>query len=214
MIEPLGDKSWLDSQFGHSKFGCDYQFNKGTFLSRSLPIIASVLAWVIVWAFWLFATRSQHPSWTLALIVTTSLVLAFAAATYIHHYCLLPKLARDNSYVAYRSWLLAVMISLTAVALTIIRISYLRLHGPDADPFGAYKHFAIDLFGMLVHVAVAYVAVRYTPWNRLTRSRSAAQARCAARHRQSIHAKSAKHKAKSSELLPQPIKSCSFSISQ
>lgn len=176
MIEPLGDNSWLDAQFGHPKNGCNFQFNKGAVLSRSLPIIASVLAWVLVWAFWLISTRSNHPSWTLALIVTTSLVLAFAAATYIHHYCLLPKLARDNRHVAYRLWLLAVMISLTAVALTIIRISYLQLHGPDADPYGAYKHFAIDLFGMVVHVAVAYAAVRFARWNRPSRSQSAAQA--------------------------------------
>jgi hypothetical protein len=27
--------------------------------------------------------------------------------------------------------------------------------GPDPDPNGAYKHFAIDLFGMVVHSVVA-----------------------------------------------------------
>lgn len=141
-----------------------FQFKEKAALPRSLTIIASVLAWVVVWTFWLFTTRSHHPSWPLAFIVTTSLVLAFAAATYIHHGYLLPKLARDKSYVAYGISLLAVMMTLTAVALTIIRISYLRLHGPDADPYGAYKHFAIDLFGMVVHVAVAYVVVRCTYW--------------------------------------------------
>ena len=31
--------------------------------------------------------------------------------------------------------------------------------GPDADPNGAYKHFAIDLFGMAVHLGVAALVV-------------------------------------------------------
>ena len=47
----------------------------------------------------------------------------------------------------------------TAIALAIIRISYFKLFGPDSDPNGVYKHFAIDLFGMLVHVAVAALMV-------------------------------------------------------
>jgi hypothetical protein len=47
------------------------------------------------------------------------------------------------------------MIMLTAVALAIIRVSYFELSGPDADPYGAYKHFAIDLFGMAIHLALA-----------------------------------------------------------
>lgn len=56
------------------------------------------------------------------------------------------------------------MIALTAVALLIIRVSYLQLWGPDADPLGAYKHFVIDLFGMAVHVGVAYAVVWATKW--------------------------------------------------
>lgn len=47
----------------------------------------------------------------------------------------------------------------TAIALAIIRLSYFNLFGPDADPNGVYKHFAIDFFGMVVHVAVAALLV-------------------------------------------------------
>ncbi len=51
------------------------------------------------------------------------------------------------------------MAMFTVIALAFIRISYFELFGPDADPYGVYKHFAIDFFGMLVHVAIAALIV-------------------------------------------------------
>jgi hypothetical protein len=56
------------------------------------------------------------------------------------------------------------MVSLTSIALMVIRVSYRRLWGPDADLLGAYKHFAIDLFGMAVHVGAAYIVVSGVKW--------------------------------------------------
>lgn len=50
----------------------------------------------------------------------------------------------------------------TAIALAIIRISYFETFGPDTDPYGVYKHFAIDYFGMMVHVAIAALIVWWT----------------------------------------------------
>lgn len=47
----------------------------------------------------------------------------------------------------------------TAFALAVIRVSYLMTCGPDTDPYGVYKHYAIDLFGMVVHVAAAALIV-------------------------------------------------------
>ncbi|TWW09434.1 hypothetical protein E3A20_14370 [Planctomyces bekefii] len=55
--------------------------------------------------------------------------------------------------------LAAIMAVFTFLALFIIRISYHNLFGPDSDPYGAYKHFAIDFFGMTVHVAIAALIV-------------------------------------------------------
>jgi hypothetical protein len=52
------------------------------------------------------------------------------------------------------------MLVLTGVALLIIRVSYATLWGADADQNSAYKHFAIDLFGMAVHLAAAALVVR------------------------------------------------------
>jgi hypothetical protein len=51
------------------------------------------------------------------------------------------------------------MVVLTALALAVIRTSYFRIWGPDADPNGAYKHFGIDLLGMAVHLLLAAAVV-------------------------------------------------------
>ena len=57
------------------------------------------------------------------------------------------------------------MALLTAVGLGIIRLSYLMTFGPDADPYGVYKHYAIDLFGMVVHVGAAALVVWLMHWH-------------------------------------------------
>ena len=122
---------------------------------------ASLLAWVAVWAFWLAVTHRAHPTFALAIIVTTSLAVAYAAATYLNHLILIPRLWRTGRRARYAILLVAAMLALTALALTVIRLSYLVLWGPDPDPNGVYKHFAIDLSGMAAHViaAVAILAV-------------------------------------------------------
>jgi hypothetical protein len=128
-------------------------------LARLLTIALSLLTWVGVWAFWLVATRGYHPTRFLAVVVTTSLVVAYATAAYINHLALVPRFWRSGHRVRYACWLAAVMVVLTAAALVVIRASYAASWGPDPDPNGAYKHFAIDLFGMAVHLTAAAAAV-------------------------------------------------------
>jgi hypothetical protein len=131
-------------------------------LTRSRAILLSVAAWIVVWAFWLAVTHGFHPTFALALIVTTSLVAAYACAAYVNHLVLVPRYWHTGRYVTYAFVLLATMAVLTALALTIIRVSYFNAVGPDADPNGTYKHFAIDLVGMAVHLALAAAVVRVT----------------------------------------------------
>jgi hypothetical protein len=66
----------------------------------------------------------------------------------------------------WRYWLClpGTMAAPTTVALTVIRVAYFRLHGPDADPYGANEHFAIDPFGMAAYLAAAAAVVR--AWRR------------------------------------------------
>ncbi len=116
---------------------------------------ASLVAWVGVWAFWLIVTRDFHPLFSLAVVVTTSLVVAYAAAAYVNHLVLIPRLFATGRRWSYASGLAVTMAVLTAAALAAIRVTYAEWWGPDPDPNGVYKHYAIDLFGMAVHVLLA-----------------------------------------------------------
>ena len=129
-------------------------------MRRHWLLVVSVLAWFCVWAFWLATTHDFHPTFALALIVTTSLVAAYAAAAYMNHLVLVPWLWAVGRRWQHAAWLAATMALLTAVALAVIRVSYRGLWGLDTDPHGAYKHYAIDLFGMGVHVGAVALIVR------------------------------------------------------
>lgn len=129
-------------------------------------LVCSVLAWLAVWAFWLLVTRDSHPTFVLALIVTTSLVAAYAMVAFVNHLWLIPLIWKPNRRGIYAAMLLLLMLFTNGLALTVIRVSYFQLWGPDADPYGAYKHFAIDLFGMVVHLLLAALVVRL--WHRFT----------------------------------------------
>lgn len=124
-------------------------------MTRSWCFGLSLVAWVGVWAFWLAVTHDFHPMPVLAVVVTTSLIVAYAAAVYINHLILVPRLWVAGRRGQYAAWLAATMALLTAVALAVIRTTYAAWYGPDADPHGVYKHYAVDLFGMAVHILVA-----------------------------------------------------------
>ena len=124
-------------------------------------IMWSMFAWIAVWGFWLTLTYGFHPTFLLALIVTTSLVSVYSVASYVNHLVLVPRLSARGMGWRYLISLVAVMALLTAVGLAMIRLSYLMTLGPDPDPYGLYKHYAIDLFGMVVHVGAAALIVRF-----------------------------------------------------
>jgi hypothetical protein len=123
--------------------------------------LISMFGWLGAWVFWLLSTYRFHPTFSLALITTTSLVCAFAGATYCNHCVYIPRFWSVNKRWQYWVWLAGTMTILTAIALAIIRVSYLRALGPDSDPYGLVKHYAIDLFGMIVHVGIAAWIVRF-----------------------------------------------------
>ena len=120
----------------------------------------SFLAWICVWGFWLGLTHRFHPTFSLAVIVTTALVIAYAIAAYANHFTLIPRLWRTGRRLEYAAILIVMMVALTGIALAVIRFAYFEVAGPDPDPKGVYKHFAIDLFGMAVHLGAAVAVVR------------------------------------------------------
>ncbi len=128
-------------------------------MSRGPAIGWSAVAWLLLGVFWFVITRNFHPTRALAVLTTTSLVVAYALAAYFNHLVLIPAYLQRGQWGRYVACLLATMVVLTALALAVIRISYFRIWGPDADPNGAYKHFGIDLFGMAVHLLLAAAVV-------------------------------------------------------
>ena len=69
-------------------------------MSRSSAIGWSVVAWVGVGVFWFFATRGFHPTRALAVVVTVSLVTAYAVASYVNHLVLIPTYWRTGRYAS------------------------------------------------------------------------------------------------------------------
>jgi hypothetical protein len=133
-------------------------------MSKLSASALAVLAWAGVWAFWLAATHTFHPTGTLAVIVTTALVVAYAVTAFLNHLVLIPRLWSAGRWGWYAVWLLVAMATLTAAALVVIRLAYFNLLGPDPDPYGAYRHFAIDLVGMAVHLLAAAGVVAAVRW--------------------------------------------------
>jgi hypothetical protein len=124
-------------------------------LTRARGIGWSLVAWLAVGIFWLALTHSFHPTWALAVITTSALVVAYATAFYINHLLLIPKYWRSGHYGIYLAALVVTMAALTAAALAVIRTCYITALGPDPDPNGLYVHYAIDFVGMVVHLLFA-----------------------------------------------------------
>ncbi len=130
-------------------------------LRRNVVLVPmSIAAWILIWAFWLGLTKDLHPTFTLALIVTTALVVAYASTAYVNHIILIPHYWRAGQRFRYTIRLLLLSLTMTGLALGIIRYQYFKQLGRDTDPYGAYKHFVIDFFGMAVHLSIAWIVVR------------------------------------------------------
>ena len=129
-------------------------------MSRARLFGWSLLAWVGVGLFWFVTTRGFHPSRTLAIVVTVSLVTAYAIASYLNHLVLIPQYWRTGHYFRYVTWLIASMVLLTAAAFAVLRTWYIASLGPGRDPGGLYINYAIDLFGMAVHLLLAAFLVQ------------------------------------------------------
>ncbi len=103
---------------------------------RRRDIALSLIGWVAVWCFWLVVTRTYHPARGLALVVTTSLVTAYALASFANHLWLIPRWRARPSSVRYWFELIATMLLLTGIALAVLRARYIAAIGPDPDPYG------------------------------------------------------------------------------
>ena len=120
---------------------------------------SAVLAWIVIGLVWLALTHDFHPNLTVAAIVTATLVSAYALAAFANHLWLIPKYWRARRYLAYAGVLGATMALLTALALAVICVPYTRIEGRIPDLERLAYNYAIDLFGMVVHVVGAALVV-------------------------------------------------------
>lgn len=127
-------------------------------MTRPQAIGWSVIAWAAVWAFWLATTRAFHANWPLAIIATTALIGAYAAAAYVNQLVLVPRFLRRGRLIEYTGWLMFIMLLLSALALGVIRMFYVQILGPfPVKPW--YIDYGLDFTGMIVHVSSAALVV-------------------------------------------------------
>lgn len=121
---------------------------------KTISIRGQILLWLILLAFWIAFSIDYHPTLVIDVIVTSVLLVAYASAIYLNHLILIPRFFRSHSYLQYFGGLLVSMAALTFLALFAIRATYFSLWDPNQ--IGDYwQHYALDLFGMIVHVAAA-----------------------------------------------------------
>jgi hypothetical protein len=125
---------------------------------RSRGNLLSLLTWAVVAAFWLVTTRNYHATWSRAFVVTGSLMAAYATAVYVNHQVLVPRYW-GGRFGTYGLLLATTMSVFTAVALTVNLLEDIRKSGLDLNAFLVCKHYAIDFFGMAVHVVGAACVV-------------------------------------------------------
>lgn len=122
--------------------------------SKTISIRGQILLWLLLLAFWIVFSIDYHPTLLIDVIVTSLLLVAYASAIYLNHLVLIPRFFRSHRYLQYSLGLFVYMAALTFLALFAIRATYFSLCDPNQ--IGDYwQHYAIDLFGMMVHVAAA-----------------------------------------------------------
>jgi hypothetical protein len=127
-------------------------------MNQPRNFVLSVVGWLIGGFFWLGVTRNFHPTWTLAIVVTTTLIVAYATAAHVHHHHLIPTYWQAGRLKMHLICLTCTMVALTGIALAIIKVSYLYLFGPYPVN-NWFIDFALDFFGMAVHLVLAMAAV-------------------------------------------------------
>jgi hypothetical protein len=103
---------------------------------------------------WAWVSVPFYPTIEVDLIVTALLLVTYITAVYLNALVLWPRLWKQQKRWEYLLALIPILGGLTLIVLAMIRLTYSETVGPER--LGPYwQHFAIDLFGMTVHVAGA-----------------------------------------------------------
>jgi hypothetical protein len=111
--------------------------------------------WLGVFAFWLFVTRSYHPTLMVAAAATAVLVSAFALAVYLNALFLQPRFAKRRLWLKYAAALLVTVAVLDLIVVELIQLLYDMAGVPREVRYGFWFNMASDGAGILLHVAAA-----------------------------------------------------------
>ena len=112
-----------------------------------------------IFAFWLFASRTHHPTLLIGALATAVLVAVAAVAVYINRFMLLPKYKAHPHTVMYLLLLLLTVVALSLVAVMSIGWVYDVLWGPDPLRYGFWRNLVYEAIFITVHVMIAMAVV-------------------------------------------------------
>ena len=118
-------------------------------------IFLHITIWAGIYTFWLLATRNHHPTWTIAVLATAVLVVAFALMVYVNDLVLMKRFARPCRWLQYALSLVATIIVLDLAAVFLIQFIYDRLWGPDPLRYGFWFNVLSDGALIIIHLAGA-----------------------------------------------------------
>ncbi|MDP4231055.1 MAG: hypothetical protein Q8916_11705 [Bacteroidota bacterium] len=118
-----------------------------------------IIIWICLFIFWVAFSRNYHPALFIDVVVTLILLSGYAFVVYVNILALIPRFWRQKRLLKYWLALLSSMLLTTLVILALVRLVYSSFSDPAR--IGDYwEHFAIDFFGMAVHVFAAVCFVR------------------------------------------------------
>lgn len=124
-----------------------------------MRMMRHLLGWIALASLAMVLVRAHHPTLLINALATSLLFASFAAAVYINHLVLIPRLLHEDRRTAYGVTLLLTMVGVTLVAVFGIQFVYDVLWGPDPLRYGFWFNFVTDFAGTLLHVVVAAVFV-------------------------------------------------------
>jgi len=118
-------------------------------------LIVPIVVWGLVFAFWFFVSRNNHPTLLLNALATSVLVGCSAAGVLVWQ-----QAFSRRSFVVRTALRILCVVALGMMAAVIIRLFYDLLLGPDPRRFSFVSNLVMDIAFVAIHVLVAGVVAR------------------------------------------------------
>jgi len=125
-----------------------------------LSTLRHALAWIALWAFWVFVSRDHHPTLFIDMVATGLLMLAAAGAFYANLLVLVPRFWRGGRFGMWVLGFLALIAALAVVTAIAISIFYDAAWGPDPTRYGFATKVAMEAAWIAAHALGGMLLVR------------------------------------------------------